>query len=121
MTPKTMFKFFLGLCSTGCWSCFDEFDRIQIEVLSVVASQLMEIMRAKVANLRRFQLDEMFVSLKSTCNVFVTMNSAYQGRTKLPDNLQILFRPVAMVVPDCCRIAEVTLWAVGFDRSKELA
>ncbi|KAJ9465464.1 Dynein-1-beta heavy chain [Diplonema papillatum] len=127
VTYKMMEKFFSGLCQTGAWCCLDEFNRINIEVLSVVAQQLMEVREALLSQKddpakRSFTFQgTAAVELKSTFGCFITMNPGYAGRTELPDNLKALFRPVAAMTPDFRMIAEVIFYSEGFANAENLS
>lgn len=114
---------FQGLASAGCWGCFDEFNRILLDVLSVITTYIGSIFEA----LRQGKpeapctMEARTFNVKKDCALFITMNPGYAGRQELPDNLAALFRPVAMMVPDFQAIAKIELMAQGFVHSEKLA
>ena len=123
MDYKSMGNIFKGLASSGSWGCFDEFNRIAVEVLSVVATQVKSILDALKLNKTRFDFQGEEIGLVDTIGTFITMNPGialaqigtnsvgYAGRTELPENIKSLFRPVSMVVPDLGLICEIMLVA----------
>ena len=63
---KMMGKLFSGVVQCGCWTCLDEFNRIDIEVLSVVAQQLLTVRVAIMANMEHFVFEVRSLTLSTT-------------------------------------------------------
>lgn len=95
MDYKSVGRIFSGLVQSGAWGCFDEFNRIKIEVISVVAMQVLSIVKALAAGVKTFDFMGQNISCNKNTGLFITMNPGYAGRTDLPDNLKALMRYMA--------------------------
>lgn len=132
-----------GLCQCGAWGCFDEFNRIDISVLSVISTQLGTIRNALLDKKdiflviipptrthRPYPITATVVfpqfrgrdsRLDNKVGIFITMNPGYAGRTELPETVKTFFRPVICVVPDLELICLIMLFSEGFLNAKVLA
>ncbi|XP_049721902.1 dynein axonemal heavy chain 10 isoform X2 [Elephas maximus indicus] len=121
MDYKAVGKIFSGLAQCGAWGCFDEFNRIDASVLSVISSQIQTIRNALIHQFTTFQFEGQEITLDPRMGIFITMNPGYAGRTELPESVKALFRPVVVIVPDLQQICEIMLFSEGFLWAKTLA
>ena len=118
---KMLEKLFIGQVTTGSWICFDEFNRIDTEVLSVIATILSNIRSALLEVSQYLEFHGKTFTLNHNSGSFSTFNPDYLARSELPDNVKQFFRPIAMVIPDYQIITENLLFTQGFLKAPEIS
>ena len=98
--------------------CFDEFNRLIPEVLSVCTLQFKAVCDGIACTAVRIGVESDEIMLDPTCGAFITMNPGYLGRSELPEGLKALFRPMTVMVPHLILICEKMLMAEGFVTAK---
>ena len=76
-----MGKLFRGLAQGGAWVCLDEFNPIDIEVLSVIAQQLLVLRAGRIANKSHINFMGITIPLVDH-HVIITMNPGSLARCR---------------------------------------
>ena len=127
MDYQSLGNIFKGLSSSGAWGCFDEFNRLIPEVLSVCSVQYkcvtdgIAMYKHEPISSKQIMIEGDMVYLNQTTGAYITMNPGYLGRSALPEGLKALFRPMTVMVPDLVLICENMMMAEGFTTAKSLA
>jgi len=121
MDYKSLGAVWQGVSSSGAWICFDEFNRLIPEVLSVCTVQFKSVCDGIKGHSARVTIEGSEVKLNPSCGAYITMNPGYLGRSELPEGLKALFRPITVMVPDLVLICENFLMAQGFEDAQVLA
>lgn len=122
MDQVSLGKIFKGIAIGGCWGCFDDFNRISVQVLSVASQQLNCVLTALRERRKEFiYTDGQHTNLHRDAGFLVTMNHVGEGRSELPESLKMLFRSVAALVPNTQLIVRVKLGALGYLDAPALA
>eukprot|EP00002_Diphylleia_rotans_P033820 TRINITY_DN7227_c0_g1_i1.p1 TRINITY_DN7227_c0_g1~~TRINITY_DN7227_c0_g1_i1.p1 ORF type:complete len:4130 (+),score=744.89 TRINITY_DN7227_c0_g1_i1:147-12536(+) len=112
--------YFKGATQSGAFICLEDFNKLNVQVLSVVSQHLSNILAALGQKVDHVSLSGATVPLNRQVGFFATLVGNFAG-SQLPENLKTHFRPVSMYDYDREMICEVYLKAEGFSNPSDLS
>ncbi|EFA11266.2 Dynein heavy chain, cytoplasmic-like Protein [Tribolium castaneum] len=108
-------EFLKGVASNGSWLVLEEFEKIQLDVCSILSQEIFKISTALKGALDVVVLNSTHIDINK-CFICCTMTRPKD----LPESFKILFRPLALTLPDIHIIAQVSLLSSGYESSVKL-
>lgn len=78
-------QFVKGIAGSGAWACLNDLHKVEPEVLSVVAQQLVAVR----SNASSFKLAEDQTLFSTHCFICVTFLPGLSAQSTIPDNLKV--------------------------------
>ena len=113
-------KILEGVVKTGTWVIFDEFNRIDINVLNPMGEQLETLFTARANNIHEVEFKGRKITMDPAFHICLTCNPGYNGRTQLPSLFRKLCIRCSMMVPDYSLISIIKLYSLGGFKSASI-
>ncbi|KAK5964096.1 dynein heavy chain PWA37_004439 [Arxiozyma heterogenica] len=113
-TFSVISRLIFGIAQVGAWSCFDEFNRLNENVLSSVTSNIRLIQDSLYFKRNYVALKTKSICIQRSTGIFITLNPDYEGRSKLPEILKNMFKEFSYYAPHELEIINGILDTQGF-------
>lgn len=80
---RSISRFLKGIATSGAWLCLEDFNRIELNTISVITQQVRAIQMASRKQLSTFTLDGVELKLSSQCNICIMSNPLDGTRSKM--------------------------------------
>ncbi|CAG9772248.1 unnamed protein product [Ceutorhynchus assimilis] len=120
-TSSALLQLLKGTFLCGSWMCLQNIDQLQVEVLSVISQELLQIIDCKKNRSKEIFFEGIKLPFDQTCFIFVQLSSEAARRVKFPENFKSMFRSFTLCQPDLEVIIQSLLACQGIENYKSFS